>query len=125
MDITPKLDATAQIVQSYGPAGFKVGGVDYAGSVLITPGATVPVEAAELADLTPAHFAPLWALAEPIEILLIGTGATHLILPPELRAALKAHGVGVDAMGTGPAARTFNVLLGEERRVAALLIRPA
>ena len=124
-DITPKLEATAQIIQSYGPAGFKVGGVDYAGSVLITPMRTTPIDAATLADITPGHFTPLWSLAEPIEILLIGTGARHLILPPELRAALKAHGVGVDAMATGPAARTYNVLMSEERRVAALLILPA
>jgi uncharacterized protein len=39
-----------------------------------------------------------------------------------LRSALKARGVGVDSMDTGAACRTFNVLLGESRRVALALL---
>ncbi len=123
-DLTPKLDATAQIIQSYGPAGFKVAGEDYPGSVLISALETTLLPVDRLEDLTPAHFARLWTLDDPVEILLIGTGPSHLILPAELKTALKARRVGVDAMATGAAARTFNVLLSEERRVAALLLKP-
>ena len=59
-----------------------------------------------------------------IEILIIGTGKRHEMISPELRRALKEHGVGFDTMDTGAACRTFNILLGEGRRVAAALILP-
>lgn len=123
-DITPATAQTAQLVQSYGPAGFRIAGVDYAGSVLITASLTTGIAATSVSELTEANFARLWTLEEPLEVLLIGTGKTHEMLDPSLRATLKARGIGVDAMATGAAARTFNVLLSEERRVAALLLKP-
>ncbi len=123
-DITPATAETAQLVQSYGPAGFRVAGVEYASSVLVSPLVTSPVAATTLETLQIDAFDRLWTLEPPLEILLIGTGATHVMLDPALRTALKARGVGVDAMATGAAARTFNVLLAEERRVAALLLLP-
>lgn len=57
-----------------------------------------------------------------VTVLLIGTGARLVPVPAELRARLRAHGIGVEAMDTGAACRTFNVLLTEERAVAAALI---
>lgn len=125
MDITPKLDDTAQLIQSYGPAGFRIAGVDYAGSVLVTALLTSEVPQRQAEQLTVESFERLWNFDPPLEILLIGTGKTHEMLPPELKKALKARGIGVDAMSTGAAARTFNILLAEERRVAALLLLPA
>jgi uncharacterized protein len=65
--------------------------------------------------------APLLTADPATEILLIGTGTRHEMIAPELRAALKAHGIGIDTMDTGAACRTFNVLLGESRRVAVAL----
>ncbi|NDF13639.1 MAG: hypothetical protein EB060_12605 [Proteobacteria bacterium] len=123
-DITPATPASVQMIQSYGPAGFRIAGVDYAGSVLITALSTTNVTVTELNALSIDDFNRLWTLDPPLEVLLVGTGATHDVLDPSLRTALKAHGVGVDAMATGAAARTFNVLLSEERRVATLLLLP-
>ena len=123
-DITPQLGDTAQLIQSYGPAGFRIAGVDYAGSVLVSATSTTDVSCMALDELSLDDFERLWTLEPPLEILLVGTGSTHEMLPATLRLALKAQGVGVDAMSSGAAARTFNILLSEERRVAALLLLP-
>ena len=58
----------------------------------------------------------------PVEILLIGCGARVAMLDPALKAALKERGIGCDAMDTGAACRTYNVLMAEARRVVAALI---
>ncbi len=123
-DITPQLGDAAQLIQSYGPAGFRIAGVDYAGSVLVSATTTTEARVTRFEDVTIDDFARLWTLDPPLEVLLLGTGTTHEMLPPELRQQLKAQGLSADAMNTGAAARTFNILLAEERRVAALLVLP-
>lgn len=120
MDVTPRLAAGAQRVESYGPAGFRIGGVEYTGSVLISPGGTQPWTATQASDITAESLAPL--LDGDIELLLIGTGARHEMVAPGLRAALKAKHIGLDSMDSGAAARTFNILLAEGRKVAAALL---
>jgi uncharacterized protein len=67
--------------------------------------------------LTPADLAPLLAL-EP-ELIVLGTGAAQAFPPPETLAACLSHGIGLEAMTNAAAARTFNVLAGEGRRVVA------
>jgi uncharacterized protein len=59
-----------------------------------------------------------------VELLLIGLGKRGAPVAPTLRAALKAHGIGVEAMDTGAACRTYSVLLAEDRLVAAALLPP-
>ena len=54
--------------------------------------------------------------------LIVGTGNEVWLPPSELRAALRAVGVVLDPMQTGPAIRTYNIMMGERRRVAAALI---
>ena len=62
-------------------------------------------------------------LAQPMpDILIVGTGADFALFPPALRQAIRAWGPVVEAMATPAACRTYNVLLAEERRVAAALI---
>lgn len=123
MDITPAVSDSAQIVQSYGPAGFRIAGVDYPGSVLVTALHTTELAKTHVTELAADDLARLWRMEPPLEILLIGTGAAHEMLPKDFKAEVKARGLGVDAMSTGAAARTFNVLLAEERRVAAVLLK--
>jgi uncharacterized protein len=122
--IAPEISASAQMIQSYGPAGFRIAGIDYAGSVLVTPTSTTLVDLHTLEDITLDSFNALFAITPPLEVLLVGTGAKHDMLEKDLRLALKAKGLPADAMNTGAAARTFNILLAEERRVAALLLLP-
>jgi uncharacterized protein len=119
-DIMPQLGAGAQLVRSYGPQGFRIGQDAHESHVLVLPTQTV----AWSGELTVEVLAPLLA-AEPVtEILLIGTGKRHEMIPPLLKQALKARGVGCDTMDTGAACRTFNILLGEGRHVAAALLLP-
>lgn len=119
-DVTPLIPAGRQVVDSYGRNGFHVSGVAYEGAILVTADATVVWPVDSLAEITLDSFSPLFDRG--IEILLLGCGARMTPVPPALRAALKAKGMVVDAMDTGAACRTYNVLLAEERRVAAALL---
>jgi uncharacterized protein len=64
----------------------------------------------------------VFAAANGIDTLIIGTGADVWLPPAELRAAFRSVRVVLDAMQTGPAIRTYNIMMGERRRVAAALI---
>ena len=119
-DIMPPLAANAQLIQSYGPAGFRIGNAEYATHVLVTPTATFVWDGA----LTLEAFAPLLTTEPKCEVLLIGTGARHELVALEFRRALKEQGLAVDTMDTGAACRTFNILLGEGRRAAVALMLP-
>ena len=60
------------------------------------------------------------------EIVLLGTGARFQLPPPALLAPLYKAGIGVEAMDTPAACRTYNILLAEGRNVvAALIVVPA
>jgi uncharacterized protein len=54
-------------------------------------------------------------------LVLLGTGARQRFAPPGIRASFASHGIGIEAMDLGAACRTFNILVQEERRVAAVL----
>ena len=120
--VNPAPASARQVVQSYGAGRFKISGITYEGSVIVMPEAVHawPVDAAAAVSLETLH--PVIGCAPAIEILLLGTGATMRPASPELRRALKEHGIVADAMDTGAACRTFNVLVAEDRRVAAALI---
>jgi uncharacterized protein len=60
--------------------------------------------------------------AEAIDFLLIGTGNDIAFIPHTLREVFREVGITIEGMATGAAARTYNVLVGEDRRVAAALI---
>lgn len=120
MELTPLVQPGKQIIERYGPSGFRVSGTVYLGPVLVFPDRTVAwVDAA-------ATVAGLLAVVEHggVELLLLGLGRRMLPVAAALRAALKASGIAVEAMETGAACRTYNVLLGEDRRVAAALLPP-
>jgi uncharacterized protein len=108
-------------VRSYGPQGFRIGQGAHEGHVLVLPTQTVAWSGA----FTLAAIAPLLDAEPTTEIIMIGTGARHEMLSPDFRRALKERGVAFDSMDTGAACRTFNILLGEGRRVAAALLLPA
>jgi uncharacterized protein len=71
-------------------------------------------------DLTEAHFARLATL--DVEIILLGTGKTLRFPAPRLTAPLVRAGIGCEVMDSYAAARTYNILMGEGRRVAAALL---
>ena len=121
-DITPLIASGGQLIESYGEGRFRIAGVVHAGSVLVFPESVEPWPVAEAAAVTMASLAPVTQQEPPPEILLVGCGKSFGPAPAELGAALRQVGVALEWMDTGAACRTFNVLLGEERRVAATLI---
>ena len=110
-------------IEGYGAGAFRFAGMSHRGSIVITPSGVTAIAATTPADLTPDMLAPIFAEAEgAVELVLLGMGADVAAVPPAIRDALRARGLRVEMMATGPAARTFNVLAEEERRVAAVLL---
>ncbi|PZU87603.1 MAG: hypothetical protein DI527_18435 [Chelatococcus sp.] len=96
--------------------------MSHRGSILATPSGVRKWPVTSFAEVTEDSLRPVIDEAGTIDFLLVGTGPDIAFFPPALREALKAAGITVEAMATGAAARTYNVLVAEERRVAAALI---
>ena len=124
MDITPVATAGRQIIERYAASGFRVSGVIYHGPVLVFPDSTVPWDAASASDVTLDTLAPVIGHGG-VEILLLGLGRAPSAISAALRIALRTARIALEAMDTGAACRTYNVLIAEDRRVAAALIPPA
>jgi uncharacterized protein len=120
MELTPVNPAGRQVIERYGAGGFRVSGVIYAGPVIVFPDRTLPwAAAAPTAD----SLAPVVEHGG-IELLILGLGRRVAPVVTALRASLKAAGIAVEPMDTGAACRTYNVLVAEDRRVAAALLPP-
>jgi uncharacterized protein len=118
MESSPNPASGRQVIERYSAAGFRIGGIVHAGPVLVLPDRTIAwkAAAASIEALEPA-------LAHGgFELILLGLGRRGTPVAPALRAALRARGIGVEAMDTGAACRTYNLLLGEDRLVAAALL---
>jgi uncharacterized protein len=113
--------AHGPLVQGFAGRGFRVDGTAYDG-VLLTPAAAAAWDAPALAALTEADVAPLLALTPPPEFLLLGTGSALAFPPRAFVAALEAQGIGVETMDSRAAARTWGLLRGEGRWIAAALM---
>jgi uncharacterized protein len=121
VELTPLVQAGRQIIERYGASGFRVAGVVHHGSILVFPDRTEPWVAAEPSAVT---FESLASVVEygAVQILLLGLGHRMSAVPVALRGALRSAGIILEAMDTGAACRTYNVLVSEERRVAAALL---
>ena len=124
MDLTPVPTAGRQIIERYAASGFRVSGVIYHGPIMVFPDLTVAWDAANARDITWETLAPVIEHGG-VEILLLGLGRSTSAVPAALRTALRTGGIALEAMDTGAACRTYNVLVAEDRRVAAALIPPA
>lgn len=120
MDVTPLVPKDRQVIDSYNAQGFRVSGILHPCAILVLPQATHPWPVSVIADITLASLTPV--LNAGAEILLLGCGRRMAQVPASLRAELRAHRLVVDAMDTGAACRTYNILLAEDRRVAAALL---
>jgi uncharacterized protein len=109
-------------IDAYGNGGFRFADMSHRGSLLCLPSGIHGWEPADPAAMTPADFGRVLAEADGIEILLVGTGRELRPLSAALRAALKDVRISADPMSTGAAVRTYNVLLAENRAVAAALV---
>lgn len=114
--------AQVQLIRSYGPGRFLISDREWREPVLVTPTGTTAWSVARAEELTLESLAALKAAPIPTELLVLGCGARAIFVPPVLRAALKAAGLALEVVDTGSACRIYNVLLAENRRVAAALI---
>jgi uncharacterized protein len=117
----PHLPRSAAI-EAYGNGGFAFADMSHRGSLLCLPDAIWAWPVARPGDIDKASLARVFAAANGIDTLIVGTGTEVWLPPPALREALRAVRVVLDAMQTGPAVRTYNIMIGERRRVAAALI---
>jgi len=112
----------AALIDAYGNGGFRFGGLSHRGSLLCLPDGVWAWPVTDAAGLTTAAFELAFARGEVLDVFLIGAGRDPWPIPERLRARFNALGISVDAMSTGAAVRTYNVLLAENRRVGAGLI---
>jgi uncharacterized protein len=109
-------------IDAYGKGGFAFADMSHRGSLLCLPDAIWAWEVTRPEQIDKYSLERVFAAANGIDTLIVGTGTDVWVPPQDLRAMLRAVRVVLDAMQTGPAIRTYNIMLGERRRVAAALI---
>jgi uncharacterized protein len=117
----PHLPRSAPI-EAYGKGGFAFADMSHRGSLLCLPEAIWAWPVARPEDIDEASLVRVFEAANGIDTLIIGTGTGVWLPSPVLREALRAVKVVLDTMQTGPAITTYNIMIGERRRVAAALI---
>jgi uncharacterized protein len=117
----PHLPRSAPI-EAYGKGGFAFADMSHRGSLLCLPDAIWAWPVVRPEEIDEASLARVFAAANGIDTLIVGTGTEVWLAPPALRNALRKVGIVLDPMQTGPAIRTYNIMIGERRRVAAALI---
>lgn len=104
----------------YGSGFVMVNEVRHDASLIVLPEALHPWSAQDFATLTEEHFAQVAALCP--EVVLLGTGDRLRFPHPRLTQALASARVGLEVMDLQAACRTYNILMAEERKVAAALL---
>ena len=123
MHFQPDINPLQNNLTSVDVVAIKVNQVPYESSILIAPTGDVEcIQARHTQELTDAFWQTVVAHAP--EVLLIGTGSKQNFIHPHSLAPLYAANIGVECMDSGAAARTFNVLMSEGRRVLALILLP-
>ena len=112
-------------IDAYGNGGFRFADMSHRGSILVLPSGIRAWGVGSVGELNDAALAPVFAEAGEIELLLLGTGVDVAAIPSSLRQRFREAGIGLDVMQTGAAARTYNILLAENRKVAAALVAVA
>ncbi|MBV9260430.1 MAG: Mth938-like domain-containing protein [Pseudolabrys sp.] len=122
---TPHLPRPA-IIEAYGQGGFRfagnAGNLSHRGSLLCLPDGVWAWPVTHREEVDGASLAQVFTRNDAIDIFLLGAGKDPWPLPEHLRHRFQDYGISADAMTTGAAVSTWNILLGEGRRVAAGLI---
>ena len=109
-------------IDAFGAGGFRFAEMSHRGSILALPTGIRIWPVAAFAEVTLESLQPVIDEADSVDFLLLGTGSDIVFLPTEWREHFRAAGISIEGMATAAAARTYNVLVGEDRRVAAALI---
>ena len=109
-------------IEGYGNGGFRFAGMSHRGSLLCLPTGMHAWEAAKPGEISRENLEPVFAAADQIDVLLVGLGTDIAGFDKSIRQALRERNIIVEAIATGGAVRTYNILLGENRAVGAALI---
>jgi uncharacterized protein len=109
-------------IDGYGKGGFRFGGMSHRGSLLCLPSGLWAWPVTRAADIDEPALAAVFAEADEIDLFLLGVGIERWIIPDALHDRFRALKINVETARTGTTVSTYNILLGEGRRVAAGLI---
>ncbi len=120
MKFTLETNSRVNLIRAYSPTELRIGEQTVRGTCIVTADELITDwEPASFAELSPEHLERLLALRP--EVVLLGTGPVQRFPPAGLRGLFAEHRIGLEVMDLGGACRTFNILVQEERRVAAAL----
>lgn len=122
MDLLPRIPADRQVINAYGDGGFRISGKHWTEPVLVFPGQIMPWGITDIAQISMASLEPAFGMEPAVELLLIGCGPNMVFINKALRAEIRAKGLVIETLDTGAACRTYNLLMGEGRRIGAALI---
>lgn len=109
-------------IEAYGKGGFAFADMSHRGSLLCLPDSIWAWEVVRPEQIDRYSLSKVFEAANGIDTLIVGSGTEVWVPPRALREELRAVRIVLDAMQTGPAIRTYNIMLGERRRVAAALV---
>jgi uncharacterized protein len=110
------------VIEGYGNGGFRFASMSHRGSLLCLPSGMHAWPVTSPAEISLDNLAPLFEVADQIDVLMVGLGKDVAGFDKSIRQALRDRKIIVEAIATGGAVRTYNILLGESRAVGAALI---
>jgi uncharacterized protein len=110
------------LIDAHGAGGFRFAGMSHRGSVLCLPQGIWAWPVGSAGEITNETLSRVFAAASNLDFFIVGSGAVPWRPPDELRTRFREAHMSLDAMTTGAAVRTYNVMLMEGRRVGAGLI---
>ena len=111
-----------RVIEAYGDMGFRLSSGRHEGSLLILPERVEKFNATTIDEVTLESLADVIKEQENIDILILGTGARQHFPPTSIFKHFVAQRIALEAMDSGAACRTYNILVSEDRKVAAAII---
>jgi uncharacterized protein len=122
MKFTQQLPSGINLIRRYGAEFIAIGEQEIRDSCLVSANSIEPWTPRTVEELRIEHLAALFALAP--EVVVLSTGVKQQFPRAALRAEFATRRIGLEVMEIGAACRTYNVLVGEERRVMAAILLP-
>jgi len=110
------------VIDAHGGGGFRFAGLSHRGSLLCLPDGIWAWPVVSPDQITDEALSPVCDRADALDFFILGFGAVPWVAPEPLRARFRNAHISFDAMTTGAAVRTYNVMLMESRRIGAGLI---